>query len=692
MRKILIFFFILILLGNFLFSEEVILKAKEQRWVKDLLWIGKGEVELLYEDLIIKADKIEYDFLNNQVEAEGNILFKTKDSEIKTLHLFYNLKEKKGYFEVVDASFGDGYYFKGEKLEKISEDTYKIYRGEFTSCNPSNPAWSFKVKKSKVITENYAHLYGTSFAIKNKSIFYIPYLIWPTKRERSAGFLIPRFGHSFQRGAYLGLSYFLPIGDSYDLNFGLDLFSKGYLGRNFRIRYAPFENFEGKLSGYFIKDENERNRWRFIFDHKQKAFSIFKLEAHIESLSDIDFLKEFEQIFDRNTNRQIYSHISFSGNYKNHSVLIKTDRKETYITSENKYLFQQYPKVEVRLRPFSLFSPNLNFSYQLRLNYFDVDKGLNYKGKYGRGDFFPNLSYSLSKFPFWSFSPTIGYRFTYYSKSLDEKDTLMGENFLREYLYLSGKSVGPSFSKIFKTKNNLYKHRIEPIIEYTELSHLKTEKTPLFDENDSIITQKQMKFALANRVLKKTKSGSSEVFYFEVSQRLSLQEGSPLTQINIDGVLKKSQKGILDINTRTNIGQGSSLSSQLSINPINKKWQGFNFSLNLFLKRQLISFSYNATNSFSSIIKDNKFLRLKTNLLPLKFLNLNAGITYDITNKFSSQQEYGLGFLGSCYSINLEYKDFRSSYKNNREWRLIINLKNVGQFLEFKGEIAPSGF
>jgi hypothetical protein len=484
----------------------------------------------------------------------------------------------------------------------------------------------------------------------------------------------------------------LPLGDPYDLTLGLDLFSKGYLGRNFRFRYAPMENFEGKLSGYYIKDENDKKRWRVIFDHKQKTFSNFKLESHIEALSDIDFLKEFEQIFDRNTNRQIYSHISLSGNYRNHSILIKTDRKEIYITSKNKYVFEQYPKIEVRLRPFSIFSQNLNFSYQLRLNYFNVDKGLNYKGQYGRGDLFPNISYSFSKVPFWSFSPVFGYRYTYYSKSLNEGGELKGKEFWREYLYIGGKSVGPSFSKIFKTKNNFYKHRIEPIIEYTELSHLKTEKTPLFDENDSIITQKQIKFALANRFLKKTKSGSSEIFYFEISQRLSLQDDSPLTQINENGIIKKSQKGSLDFNLRANIGQSSSFTQQLSINPINHKWQNYNLSLNLLLKSQLLSFSYNATNSFNENVKDSQFLRLRTNLLPLKFLNISGGITYDITNKFASQQEYGIGFLGSCYSINLEYKDFRSINKSNREWRVVINLKNVGSFLDFKGEIAPSGF
>lgn len=685
-------FIIFIFTGSIILSEDVILKAKEQSWIKDLYWVGEGEVELLYEDIKINADKITYDFINNQVEAEGNILFKTKESEIKTLHLFYNLKEKTGYFEAVDASFEGSYYFKGEKLEKISEDTYKIYKGEFTSCNPESPAWSFKVRKSKLKTESYAYLYGTSFAIKNKSVFYIPYLIWPTKRERSAGFLIPRFGHSLQRGAYLGLSYFLPLKDSYDLTLGLDLFSKGFLGRNFRFRYAPFKNFEGKLSGYYIKDENEKERWRIIFDHKQKAFKNFKLESHIEALSDIDFLKEFEQIFDRNTNRQIYSHISFSGNYKNHSILLKSDKKETYITSENKYIFQQYPKIEVRLRPFSLFSSNFNFSYQLRLNYFNVDKGENYKGKYARGDFFPNFSYSFSKFPFFSFSPIIGYRYTYYSKSLNDKGELTGKDFLREYLYLSGKSVGPSFSKIFKTKNNIYKHRVEPIIEYIEYSHLKTEKTPLFDENDSILTQKQLKFALANRILKKTKTGSEEVFYIEVSQRLSLQDGYPLTQLNMDGILKKSQKGTLDLNMRANLGQGSFFTQQLSFNPINHKWQNLNVSFNILLQRQLISLSYNATNFFSESIKDNRFIRLRTNLSPFKFLSLTTGLTYDIKNKFASQQEYGLGFLGSCYSINLEYKDFRSSYLNNKEWRLVINLKNVGSFLEFKGEIGPSGF
>ncbi|MEJ5166958.1 MAG: LptA/OstA family protein, partial [Thermoanaerobaculia bacterium] len=134
MKKFIIF--LSFLLSSLLFSEEVILKAKQQSWVKDLYWIGEGEVELQYEDIKINAEKITYDFVNSQVEAEGEIEFKTRDSEIKALHLIYNLKEKTGFFEVVDASFEGNYYFKGEKLEKIGENSYKIYRGEFTSCNP----------------------------------------------------------------------------------------------------------------------------------------------------------------------------------------------------------------------------------------------------------------------------------------------------------------------------------------------------------------------------------------------------------------------------------------------------------------------------------------------------------------------------------------------------------------------------
>lgn len=686
-----IFTFLILFFTEIPFPEEIFLKAKKQEWIKDFFWIGEGEVEVLYNDLKINADKLIYDFVNAQIEAEGNILFKSKDGEIKALKMFYNLKEKKGYFEGVNANFKGDYYFNAERIEKVGENSYKIFKGEFTSCSPEDPSWSFKIKKSKFKIEDYAYLYGTSFAVKNKSIFYLPFIIWPTKRERSAGFLIPKFGHSFQRGAYLGLSYFLPIRDSYDLTFGVDLFSEGYLGRNLRFRYTPLENMEGKFSAYFIKDDN-KNRWKINFDHKQKAFGNFKLEAKIERLSDIDFLKEFEQMFDRNTNRQIYSHISLSGNYLNNSILIKTDRKEIYFTLKDKYIFEQYPKIEVRLRPFSIFSSNINFSYQFRLNNLRVDKGPFYKGEYLRGDFFPNISYSFSKLPFLNISPTMGYRYTYYSRSLNESGRFEEKGFMRKYFYLGGKAVGPSFSKIFNTKANTYKHKIEPILEYIELSHLKTKNPPLFDENDYIATQKQIKFSLINRVLKKTKSGGIEIFAFELSQRFSLIKEAPLTQIYENGILKKSQKGALDFNLRGNFSQNFSFTNQFSMNSINKKLQNFNLSLDFFSKGNKISFSYNFVNSFSQNLKDSEFLRLKLNFFPFKFLSFASGITYDIKNKFPSQQEYSIGFLGSCYSVNLEYRDFRSSYRVNREWRIIVNLKNVGSFIDVRGEITPYNY
>jgi LPS-assembly protein len=672
-------------------QDTVSLKAKKQQWVQDSFWTGEGDVEIVYQDITLKADRAYYDLANATVQADGRVELTQKDTRLQAESIHFSLKDKTGTLIQARADFRSQYFFVGEKVEKVGENRYKFFDGEFTSCEGDSPSWSFRIDRCTLETEGYAYLTGTSFRLHRVPVFYLPYMIWPTKRERSAGLLVPTFGHNYLRGSYLGLSYFQPFGDRYDTTLHVDLFNKGRPGYSGRFRYAPAEGVLGEISGYSIIDQDGTHRWKARWAHTQKSLPFgMALDARLEGVSDVDFFKEFEDAFDRNTQRQLYSYVSTTGTWGNHSLIFKADRRETFVSSTSKILLQQCPKAELRFRPLNLFDTPLSLSYQARFNLFNMDKGGNYRGTYWRADAFPTLAYSFSRLPWLSVSPEVGYRATYYSKTLAPDQSLVDESLWRTYLSAGAQVSGPRFSRLFTLGSATLKHLIEPVIQYTELSHLSTGGIPVSDEYDTVMAQQQVRYSLVNRVLKKTKSGSAEAFILEVAQRMSLKEDQPLTRLTRDGKTLTSTKGPLEVDLRITPSTAFYVDTRLQLNAITDQWENLTVLTNFAAGGNTLNLSYTTTKPQTPGVQKSEYTRATVSFTLWKKLKINGGASYDLARSLPAQQEYVLTWLSGCYTAALEYRDFRSGTRMNREYRIVINLRNVGSFLNFRADMGTT--
>ena len=124
--------------------------------------------------------------------AEGHVIIDQGPTRITANQAIYNLDSKTGTFFNATGTMDPSMYFSGDRIEKVDEDTYRMTNGVFTSCDLDRPAWSFHVGHADVTLDDYARMRNISFRARGLPIFWTPRLIWPTKRDRSQGFLIPR--------------------------------------------------------------------------------------------------------------------------------------------------------------------------------------------------------------------------------------------------------------------------------------------------------------------------------------------------------------------------------------------------------------------------------------------------------------------------------------------------------------------
>ena len=175
---------------------EVQIEAQKQTGQAEEYTILEGNVKITYEDIHFVADKMTYNLKTKDVVAEGHVILDQATTRLAGDQAYFNLDSKTGTFIHASGSIEPAMYFTGEKMEKLDDENYRLTNGVLTSCDLDSPSWSLHVIRADVTVDDYARMHEASFRIHRFPIFWTPYLIWPTKGDRSQGLLIPRITFS----------------------------------------------------------------------------------------------------------------------------------------------------------------------------------------------------------------------------------------------------------------------------------------------------------------------------------------------------------------------------------------------------------------------------------------------------------------------------------------------------------------
>ena len=380
----------------------------------------EGGVEILYQDVRVTAERMEWFRERGDLAAQGDVVFDQGPRRLSGSSLEYNLEEKTGIFREVKGYVTPDYFFEGSVVEKTGDTTFLIEDGVFTSCEADVPPWSFKTKKVKVEVDGFAKARNATLRVKDVPIFYLPYVLWPVKSDRTSGFLIPKPGYSSRRGASLGLGYYQTFGRSYDATLNLDLYSGGapqgsvgtgnFFGVGTEFRYRPSEGTEGIFQGYAIRDpERDEWRWKIDYNHESRDLPLgFRGVISIEDVSDFDYFADFERRSDRNSRRRVYSQAYISKNWGSHSLNVLFDNRETFLSQDRQVTQRQLPEIDYKLRSTRIGKTPLYFQLKSSLHAVDVEQSVRRSETYGRGDIFPEITLPIRSRPWLSLSFTAG--------------------------------------------------------------------------------------------------------------------------------------------------------------------------------------------------------------------------------------------------------------------------------------------
>ncbi len=267
----------------------------------------EGNVTVNQGNTRLRADKIVYEGESGDLKASGGVIVRTGADVIEADEITIKLRTATGV--MINGKLfltRNNVYLEGKKLEKTGDSSYIIEDGSFTTCHGPTPDWRIRGKDLDVTLEGYGTLKHGFFYIRDIPVFYIPWLVYPAKRQRQSGLLMPSVGNSSIRGFDFRLPLFISLSPSIDTTLIPRICTNRAAQAALEFRYFPYEDLQGTLYGEYTYDwkyepEQTAKNHRFYITgrHDQEFTGKVKLKANGSWVSDRDYFEFWGTRFDR---------------------------------------------------------------------------------------------------------------------------------------------------------------------------------------------------------------------------------------------------------------------------------------------------------------------------------------------------------------------------------------------------------
>lgn len=298
-----------------------------------------GKAEVTYEDLILTAAVIEIRIDSSQVFAHGiydtsgkyidRPLFSQGDQNFSAYSIRYNFKSKKG--KIVDVITQEGEsYIHGQQVKRMDTEELYIKNGKYTTCNLEHPHFYIHASKLKVIPDDKIVTGPAYMVIEDvPTPLAVPFGLFPNKKERSSGILIPTYGESPSLGFYLmNGGYYWTISERMDLSVTGDIYSKGSWGLKTNTQYLTRYKYSGNFSLSYsqirnsykeFSDFSKQNEFFVKWNHSQdaKARPNSRFSADVNAGTTTNFRNNLNSITDDYLTNTFSSNISYTKSFPN---------------------------------------------------------------------------------------------------------------------------------------------------------------------------------------------------------------------------------------------------------------------------------------------------------------------------------------------------------------------------------------
>ena len=186
---------------------------------------ARGNVEIFYNNYILKADEVQYDQGANTLTAVGNATLREPNGNvINAERLDMTADFRDAFIQSLSAVTKDDTRIVGERATRRDGNVTEFEKGKFTPCKnePGKPPlWCISAAKITHDQANATVTYQDAwFEIFGQPVLYLPYFQHADPSvKRKSGFLMPEISSSTNLGMMVEIPYYFALAPNYDFTF-----------------------------------------------------------------------------------------------------------------------------------------------------------------------------------------------------------------------------------------------------------------------------------------------------------------------------------------------------------------------------------------------------------------------------------------------------------------------------------------
>ena len=238
--------------------------------------VVEGNAMLRRGDLVIKAERLEYDQPGDLAKARGHVRINRAGNVYVGSSLELEMGTFKGFFSE------PSYYFikndangQADRVDFIDEHRSTIHNASMTSCRRQPgpgwmPDWILRATTLQLDNEeDVGTAEGALLTFKGMPLLPIPALSFPLSDRRKSGFMPPSLGLDNVSGVEIAVPYYWNIAPNLDATFTPMLMSKRGVNLGSELRYLETD-YSGQLRMDLMPGDKlrEGNRWGLALGHQ----------------------------------------------------------------------------------------------------------------------------------------------------------------------------------------------------------------------------------------------------------------------------------------------------------------------------------------------------------------------------------------------------------------------------------------
>ena len=516
------------------------------------VYIGRGNVIITKKNKNLNADYVRFNQNTMDVIAKGHVIMMVGENIITGTSMDMNLNSETGTIYNGTVFIDENhFYIKGDKIQKVGEDSYTADKATISTCDGDSPDWKITCRNLKVTVEGYGTVKHAALWAKKVPVLYTPFLVFPVKLKRQTGLLAPEIGYSDRKGGEYIQPFFWAINESSDATFYSHYMGSRGEKLGLEYRYVLDDQSKGTLMADFLDDRQvddgspgsekwgytgdsvlrpNSDRYWFRMKQDQALPHGFFARLDIDYVSDQDylyefkdgytgfnktdeyFIKEFGRGFDANDDPVRLNRFNVNRNWSRYSLNAELRWYDDVIKRRQEEMdptLQRMPTITFNGSKQNISTSPFYFDLASEYTYFYSEDG----PRNHRMDIYPRFYLPYSFGSYFTIEPSVGVRETVWHFDKQEYSSSDKKTLTRE-LYDIKVDLLSEVYHVFNIDGkhvDRIKHTLRPQIIYDYIPEKDQSELPSFDGIDRIAKTNLITYSLTNTLTSKSKKNTKEI-------------------------------------------------------------------------------------------------------------------------------------------------------------------------------------